>query len=343
MKNEPMRAGRIRWMALAGVVALVALAMPGPVQAQWGNWGNIVAEGRFEKALTVSGAVELTVKSNWGNITVRPGNGSTVRVVGIIKVRKLSRSEAQARVKEVEQNPPIRQSGNVINIGYERGAWSNEDSNRVGISYELVVPATAAVTAATGSGNVTVDGTSGATDAQSGSGNVALTNVGGDGRAHTGSGNVHIQNVKGQLRASTGSGDIRGMGIGGAIHASTGSGNIDLAQSGAGNVEASTGSGDIELSGVKGGLRVRTGSGGIRIEGQPTANWNVHSGSGSIRVRLPADASFELAASTGSGGVETAHPITLQGRTNRRELRGKVRNGGPLVDLNTGSGAIHID
>ena len=311
--------------------------------SSWGDDWGIVAEGRFEKSLSVSGAVNLDVKTNWGSVDVRTGDGSTVRVVGIVKARKYSKSEAESRIAEITKNPPIKQTGNTITIGFDNDMWDHEERNRIGISYELIVPANTQLRSATGSGSMTIAGVAGSFEGSTGSGSITVSNLGADARVNTGSGSLNLNGVKGALRASTGSGSIRGGGIGGSISATTGSGSIELAQAGSGNVEVSTGSGSITIDGVKGALRARTGSGGIRVSGEPLGEWNVRTGSGTIRAKLPANASFDLHAETNSGRVYTDHPVTLQGSFGKRELRGKVRNGGPLLDLSTSSGSIHIE
>jgi hypothetical protein len=61
-----------------------------------------------------------------------------------------------------------------------------------------------------------------------------------------------------------------------------------------------------------------------------------------VTLGLPADASFDLDAHAGSGGIESAHPVTVVGSLEKRTMRGKVRGGGPLVEVRTSSGSIRI-
>jgi DUF4097 and DUF4098 domain-containing protein YvlB len=300
------------------------------------------AEGSFTRTLKVTGAVDLEVRTGAGNIQVRTGAADAVQVLGKIRARddwKSSLSAAE-KVKRLEENPPIEQDGNVIRIGQIEDRDLREN---VSISYELVVPAETKLRAGTGSGSQTVDGIRGPLEASTGSGELTLSNIGSDVRASTGSGGIELRTVQGNLKASTGSGSIRGTAISGTVIASTGSGSIRIDKSGPGDVEASTGSGGIEVSGVRGTLRVRTGSGSIRAEGQPTGEWNVHTASGSITVRLPAEFAFDLSARSSSGRIHSIHPVTVVGTLERRELRGKVRGGGPLLALSTSSGSIHIE
>jgi DUF4097 and DUF4098 domain-containing protein YvlB len=326
-------------------VALALLALTAVAAAPALAWDEReVAEGQFERTLNVSGPVDLSVHTNSGSITVTPGSGSQVRILGKIKVRRDRLSDAQAIVKEIESNPPIEQAGNTIRIGrQEREEESREWRRNVSISYELVVPKATRVNSNTGSGSQSVSGIDGPLDATTGSGSLTLSSIGGEVTASTGSGSIKIDGANGRLRANTGSGSIRATGVAGAITASTGSGSVELEQVAAGDVDASTGSGGIEARGVKGRLRVRTGSGTIRADGAPTGDWSLHTSSGSIYVRLPVDAAFELDAETSSGSINSAHPVTVVGTLSKRRLQGKVRGGGFRLAVSTSSGSIRVE
>jgi len=333
--QEEMMKGKLRWGIW--LAALVLTLAPLAARAD-----EPAAEGSFERTLKVTGAVDLEVKTGSGSIQVRTGSADTVKVLGKIRARdsRWGGMSAQEKVRQLEANPPIEQDGNVIRIGQIE---DRDLRNNVSISYELTVPAATKLRSGTGSGSQTIDGINGPLEASTGSGSLHIANIGDEVRASTGSGGIELSGVKGSLRASTGSGGIRASGIGGAINASTGSGSIELEQTAPGDVEATTGSGSVRLSGVQGAVRVRTGSGSIRAQGTPTGEWRLHSASGGVTVRLPADAAFELNAHTSSGRVHTTHPVTVVGTLSPRELRGKVRGGGPLLDLSTSSGSIRIE
>ncbi len=317
------------------LAALALLFVAAPAYAQ-------SAEGSFTKALKVSGAVDVDVKTGSGSIQVRTGDASTVHIVSKIKAREsfFGGISAAEKVRRLESNPPIRQTGNSITIGEVEDRDLREN---VSISYELVVPAETKLRSHTGSGSQNIDGVRGPVDAGTGSGSVTLSNIGSEVRASTGSGSVEMNSIKGAVNARTGSGDIRARGVAGGFNGSTGSGDVSIQQSGAGDVEVETGSGSIEATGVRGGVRARTGSGSVRAEGEMTGSWRLHTSSGSVTVRLPGNAAFDLAARTSSGSIQTAHPITVQGTIGRRELNGKVRGGGPLLEVSTSSGSIHIE
>jgi DUF4097 and DUF4098 domain-containing protein YvlB len=316
--------------ALVTIAALVVFA---PVCS------SASVEGSFQRTLTVNGAVDLDINTGSGSISVRTGSSGKVEVTGHIKATEWFDSGAQEKVRRLESNPPIQQSGNSIHIGH----MQDRDLQRnISISYEVVVPAETRVKAHSGSGAQTIDGIGGPLEVDAGSGAVKISNIGSTVRAETGSGNMDIDHVQGNVRAHAGSGSIRATDIHGGFEGNTGSGRISLSQTAPGAVHVETGSGGMELRGVHGTLEARAGSGGITAEGDPTGGWMVHSGSGSIHLRLPSDASFDLNARTSSGSISLDHPVTVQGTMGKKEIRGKVRGGGVTVEVETGSGNIEI-
>jgi DUF4097 and DUF4098 domain-containing protein YvlB len=297
-------------------------------------------EGSFDRTLDVSGPVDLEVKSGSGSITVRTGASDVVRVVGHIKARSSWGSgSAEDKVRRLEQNPPIEQSGNRLVIGE---VDDRELTQNVSISYELQVPAETQLRSATGSGNQTIGDIQGPVDATSGSGSLEIGDIGGDVEASTGSGGIQIESVQGRLRAKAGSGSIRVRGVAGSIRSSSGSGAVEIRQTAPGTVEVETGSGSIELRGVRGALQASTGSGTITVDGVPTGDWELRASSGSIDLRLNEEVGFDLRARTSSGRIESDHPVTVMGKMSKRELRGQVRGGGSRVDVLTSSGSIRI-
>jgi len=146
------------------------------------------------------------------------------------------------------------------------------------------------------------------------------------------------------VKSNTGSGSQTITGIVGPVEANTGSGSISLTNI-RGKVIAETGSGSIRAAGLNGTFTGNTGSGSITVEGEQTGPWSLETGSGTVNIHLPQNAAYDLNAHTGSGGVTVDAPITMQGRLDgrRQDVSGKVRGGGPALDVRTGSGSIRID
>lgn len=298
------------------------------------------AEGHFERTLQVSGTPNVQIETGSGSIDVRTGSGNTIQITGRIKANNWFDGSAEERVRKIESNPPIQQSGNDVRIGH---IDDPELKRNISISYDVIVPQSTVLHSNSGSGNISIAGLAGTVEAGTGSGSVRLANIGSGVRAHTGSGNVDIDGAKGNVWARTGSGSIRATNVAGGFDGETGSGHLVLEQSAPGSVRAETGSGGLELHNVHGSLQAQAGSGNIKAEGEATGGWMVHTGSGSVELRLPQNASFDLNAHTGSGSINLSHPVTVQGSIGRKEVRGKVGSGGVPVEVQTGSGNIVIE
>lgn len=296
------------------------------------------AEGAFERILNVSGPVQLRVGTGSGSISIRKGAEPVVRIrARVVANDRWGGRDAKEVVREIEQNPPIQQTGNIITVGNEVRRWEN-----VGISYDIAVPDETQVNAHTGSGNVDAYDVKGPAELGTGSGSIHAENIPGRVAASTGSGNVTVTRA-GETKARTGSGSIEIAQIAGGVDANTGSGNVTVA-SATGAVHAEAGSGQVRIEGAKADVEAHSGSGGLTVDGTPkAAHWNLRSGSGGVNVTLPPGTAFEVDAHTGSGSISTSHPVTVSGTVRRNELRGvAVRSDNRLL-IRTGSGNVRID
>jgi hypothetical protein len=313
-KNRVLSSSSVSGALLAS--ALVVLCTSSAVFAS-------TPQGTFERTLQVNGPVSLDVVTHSGDVTVRAGSSGSVVIRGKIYVgNRWMEGRRESDVHSIEQNPPIRQEGNNVHIDYV-------DFHNISVDYEITVPAQTSVRSHSGSGDQVIEGTQGSVDAQ------------------TGSGDVKLRNVTGEIHLQTGSGDVRARDIAGAVHGGTGSGDIEIEEKAPGDIDLHTGSGGINARGVEGALHGETGSGDITAEGTPGGSWEIHTGSGNVHVRLPSNAAFDADISTSSGSIDVGAPIemTVQGRVGdtRKAIRGKVRGGGSLVRVRTGSGDIHIE
>jgi DUF4097 and DUF4098 domain-containing protein YvlB len=296
-------------------------------------------EGSFERTLQVSGPVDLDVVTGSGDISVQTGSGNVVKVIGYIRANGWL-GDPEERVRKIEANPPIEQNGSTIRIGHLHDL---ELGRNVSVSYQITVPVATRLTSHTGSGDMKIEGIQGPLEGHSGSGEITISGIGSDVQVETGSGDMRLENVKGSVRAHAGSGGISATGIGGAFDGGSGSGDIRLEQTAAGDVRVMAGSGNLELRRVNGALSAKTGSGEIQVDGVPSGEWRLRAGSGNILLRVPADAAFNLDASTNSGTISlNDHPVTVQGTIGRHEVRGKVHGGGSLLEIRTGSGDVEI-
>ncbi|MGE5056057.1 MAG: DUF4097 family beta strand repeat-containing protein [Acidobacteriota bacterium] len=279
-------------------------------------------QGAFEKTLQVNGPVDLEVLTHSGDVTVRAGSSGSVFIRGKIFVGdRWFGGRREDDVHAIEQNPPIRQSGNSIHIDYV-------NYRNISVDYEITVPVDTTVRSRSGSGDQIIEGTKGNADVQ------------------TGSGDVKLARLNGEIRLQTGSGNIRAREISGSVRGGTGSGDVEIEETGSGDVDLHTGSGNITAHGVQGGFHGETGSGDVTAEGTQSGTWDIRTGSGNVHIRLPQNAAFDADISTSSGSIDVGEPIemTVQGRVgdSHKSIHGKVHGGGPSLRVHTGSGDIHI-
>jgi DUF4097 and DUF4098 domain-containing protein YvlB len=303
------------------------------------------AEGTFSRTLSVNGPVDLDVQTGSGDIQIRTGAPGTVEVRGRVRCWNIwSGISAEERVRRVEADPPVEQSGNVIRLGGPRGVWAWD---AVSVAFDVIVPPDARVRTRSGSGNQIVGSVRGPVESSAGSGDIRIGPTVGNVRVSTGSGRIELEGSGGSVLARAGSGSIRAMAVSGDIEVHAGSGRVFVAQTApvrtaVTTTAVTTGSGDITVSDARGSLRLHAASGDVAVDGEPAGSWNVTAASGNVTIRVPANAAFDLDAQSASGRIDSEHPVTLVGSVSRRELHGRVRGGGPRIALSTASGAIRI-
>jgi len=113
-----------------------------------------------------------------------------------------------------------------------------------------------------------------------------------------------------------------------------------------GNINARTSDGHITVDGVVSEVYLKSGDGHIDFTARPGSrmdrSWLIHTSDGRIRVSLPDNFSAELYAHTGDGRITTEFPITVSGSMERSRLRGKLNQGGELLEVSSGDGSIHV-
>src|SRR5688572_606568 len=185
---------------LAVVLVLTACAFV-PVAAD----GQTVT-GSFQRSLTVTGRPEIDIVTGSGRIVVRPGREGRIEVDAEIRAgenwgwNRGTRLSAEERVRRLEANPPIQQTGNVVRIGY---IDDPDLRNSVSISYTLTVPADSVLQSKAGSGGQRIEGIRGGVKASTGSGSIVAREIGGGLTASSGSGSISADRVDGPFHAST--------------------------------------------------------------------------------------------------------------------------------------------
>lgn len=256
----------------------------------------LAAEATFERNLSVSGRVELSVSTGSGHIHITQGSGSQIHISG--RVRS-SWGANESRVQEIANNPPIEQTGNIVRIGKTHG----DNYHNISIDYDIQAPADAFLEAGSGSGEIEDEGVGQNAKLETGSGSIRATGLRGGFKVETGSGNIYAEQTgEGDVKAQTGSGSIELKEIHGGLHAGTGSGEIKITGSPTSDWKLETGSGSIEFSPGNTGftLDASTGSGSVHTDHEMTVqgSFDRHHITGKVNGGGPT-----VRIETGSGDV----------------------------------------
>jgi hypothetical protein len=219
------------------------------------------AEATFERTLSVSGRVELSVSTGSGNIHITHGAGNQVHIFGKVKS---GWGGSEERMREIAANPPIEQTGSIIRIG-----GYHENLRNISIDYEIQAPENAFLDAGSGSGDIRVEGVGENAKISTGSGNIHATGLHGGFTVDTGSGDIYAEQTgEGFVKAQTGSGNIELRNLRGSLYAHTGSGNIKAGGTPSADWKLGTGSGNVELWPGSAALTLdaSTGSGSIHTD-----------------------------------------------------------------------------
>lgn len=177
-----------------------------------------------------------------------------------------------------------------------------------------------------------------------GSGGASATGCRGSLNVDIGSGGVEITDFSGELLVDTGSGSIRASGIHGpSVKLDTGSGGVTGSDIVTDDLLVDTGSGSVQLDRVDSKhVRVDTGSGGVTLQQlHRSPDMMIDTGSGSVRVTVPQDFSAKLDVSTGSGGIRSELPLTIDEK-DHGTLRGTIGAGAGRLHVDTGSGGVSV-
>lgn len=315
---------------LAASAALITLSSCGG--------GHTSAEGTFDKTYAVDGPAHLQLSSGSGDAVITVGAPGAIHVHGEVSVSSWSSEGGQRRANELSANPPISQQGNLLRIGESRGSMNN-----VSIDYTIEVPPDTELRASSGSGDLEVSGIKGPASINLGSGSAKASSIGSDVQIRTGSGDVEVENVAGQVTGNAGSGGMKFTNVKGAVRFETGSGDVEVANPGS-TVEVNTGSGNVTVSNATADVRANTSSGDVDLSGDPGGMnfWDVKTGSGNVTLGVSSSASLRLYARSSSGDIESSLPISMEGTTDKHELRAKLGDGKARVEVETSSGNITL-
>ncbi len=148
-----------------------------------------------------------------------------------------------------------------------------------------------------------------ALDLSSSDGSMQVSGVKGEARLLTADGSIHVDNFDGTLHGHTSDGSIQA------------NGRFDL----------------LDLSSSDGSITADLWKGS-----HMNGDWTMRTSDGSITLRVPGDFSAFLDAWTSDGHIDLQLPVEISGRVEEKRIRGKLRGGGPTLQIHTSDGSITL-
>ncbi|MGC2196205.1 MAG: DUF4097 family beta strand repeat-containing protein [Terriglobales bacterium] len=146
-------------------------------------------------------------------------------------------------------------------------------------------------------------------------------------RLHTGDGEIRLRDLKGEMDLESGDGQLEADGVEGVLRAHSGDGHV-RARGRFDNLDISTSDGRIEAEALPGST---IGQG-----------WNLKTGDGSVSLTVPEKFAADVVLHTGDGHITLDMPVTVEGRYESSNIRGKLNGGGGLLTIHTGDGSIRL-
>jgi DUF4097 and DUF4098 domain-containing protein YvlB len=306
-------------------------------------WGRTVAEDDTKKSFSVSDGGTLKIEADRGSIEVRTGAGKSVEIEVIRKVER--GSEADAKALLATHILTFNQDGeNVLVKGELPGKWtSGWRSPNLNVKYVVSIPRNYNTDLKTSGGDITISDLNGEGHYRTSGGNIRVGRATGGILAKTSGGDITVAGCNKSIDVETSGGNIRADEVAGAVKAHTSGGDIHLTKIG-GTTDAHTSGGNIQADQLMGTAQASTSGGDVKASfgKQPEGKCVFKTSGGNVELAITDEVSIDVDAHTSGGTVRSEFTTGDEGKHNRSSLKTKIKNGGPLVVLQTSGGDVRI-
>jgi DUF4097 and DUF4098 domain-containing protein YvlB len=291
-------------LAIVGAIALFGLYGCDIEEIIAASGGNVEANREIVQTYEIASLLDLTVESSNGYVIVESAETTGVSVTAKLRSRADTLEKAEERVEALVVD--MIQTGDNLLLRYRSSDQPLDVRKYSGVSFEVTVPAQADVEVDTSNGAITVRG------------------IEGKFNLDTSNGAIDIDDLVGVVLADTSNGRIDVNGFRGSLDLETSNGAIDVV-----NVEAS--------------IDARTSNGRINFAGVLMGDNNdLRTSNGAIEVKVAADASITVDASTSIGSISTN--LALIGDTEGRSWNAALNPPTTqTLELRTSNGSIRIE
>jgi len=158
-------------------------------------------------------------------------------------------------------------------------------------------------------------------------GSIDVTDLHGELEAETSNSAIELDSVDGDVRAHTSNAHIRAERINGSVEANTKNGGVN-----------------VDIMRTDKSVRIDTSNNGVDLTLPPKFSSGVHveTNNAPITLRMSNGTNARISARTNNASIDTAFEVRAQGELSRNRLEGVIGSGGPLIDLTTSNGNIHL-
>jgi hypothetical protein len=146
------------------------------------------------------------------------------------------------------------------------------------------------------------------------------------------------------LVLETSNGEVRVAATSGSVEARTTNGDISI-ENVRGNLDLLTTNGEVRLTDLAGGATAHTTNGSIVAELRklpPRGAVELGTTNGNVEASFASDLKATLMATTTNGQVSIDFPISQEGVTTSKTIRGTIQGGGAKISLGTTNGNVEV-
>lgn len=293
---------------------------------------------RFEKEpviIPVSDKTKTIVIDNPnGNVSIRPGSGSDIRVEAIVWVDKVDEEAAAGIAEHSKMNYSGDTQLDITAEGMEyTGGFPNKRKPRMNLTVTVPESTRADYELQLRNGNIEAEGLKvvESLGAFTVNGAVSITDIKGTVKAETTNGAVQVLRIQGSAAIDTTNGAVTAKNIGGELSVDTTNGAVN-AEHVEGELTIETLNGEIVIYEAAAGVRAEATNGRISVSTSKVGgDYQLKNVTSPIVLNIPQGTDAEFKGSTSVGSISTTFPLKIDGK----KLSGTLGNGTRKIKLET--------
>jgi hypothetical protein len=260
----------------------------------------------------------LTVESFNGSIEISGWDQESVDISGT----KYGPTQERADSLQIE-------TGNTPDSVTVRAIRPSERRNNLGARFVIKVPRSALLDRITTS-----------------NASIRTEDTAGPARLRTSNGSIRVQDLRGSLDAQTSNASVDLIDVEGDVIAHSSNGHIH-AEGLRGGFDASTSNAGVNAKIIRAdrSIRVETNNGGVdlTLPANLTTDVRANTSNSGITVRIPDSTNARILARTSNSSISSDFDLKVRGEISKNHMDGAIGSGGgPLIELTTSNGGIHL-